>query len=81
MSVVSLTDGWRDELVIRPRMVAEWASQKVAPPNLEFPPDSVEMFPLTELWRCRTPSWCGTWRPLPPGETIDMTVHGYRFTR
>jgi hypothetical protein len=39
------------------------------------------MFPLTELWRCRSPGWCGTWRPLPPGETIDMTIHGYRFSR
>lgn len=80
MSVISLTDGWRDELVIRPGLVAKWAKQKGAPENLEFPPNSVEMFPLTELWRCSTPAWCGAWQPLPPGHTVEMTVHGYSFT-
>lgn len=81
MSALSLTDGWSDKLVVRRRTVAEWAKQKGAPADLRFPPDSTPMFPLTELWRCRTPAWCGTWRPLPPGETIDMTIHGYRFSR
>lgn len=81
MSVQSLTDGWSDKLVVHRNMVAEWAKQKGAPPNLRFPPDSIPMFPLTELWRCRSPGWCGTWKPLTPGETIDMTIHGYRFSR
>lgn len=80
MSVRSLTDGWRDRLVVRPKTVTEWARQDGTPPDLHFPPDSIPMFPLTELWRCRSPGWCGTWRPLPPGETIDMTIHGYRFS-
>ena len=80
MSVRSLTDGWSDRLVVRPKTVAEWARQDGTPPDLRFPPDSIPMFPLTELWRCRSPGWCGTWRPLPRGETIDMTIHGYRFS-
>lgn len=81
MSVVSLTDGWRDEIIIKPSMVANWARLEGAPANLEFPPDTVPMHPVTELWRCRSPAWCGTWKPLAPGQTINMTVHGYSFTR
>lgn len=81
MSVRSLTDGWSDKLVVRRKTVAQWAQQEGAPQDLRFPPDSIPMFPLTELWRCRAPGWCGTWQPLPPGETIDMTIHGYRFSR
>lgn len=80
MSVRSLTDGWRDRLVITPKKVDGWARQKGAPPNLRMPPDSIAMFPLTELWRCRAPQWCGKWRPLPEGKTINMTIHGYSFT-
>lgn len=80
MTVLSLTDGWSDQLVIRRRTVAAWAKEKDAPEDLRFPPDSIPMFPLTELWRCKTPAWCGTWQPLPPGETIDMTIHGYSFS-
>jgi hypothetical protein len=80
MSVRSLTDGWSDKFVIRRKMVAQWAKEERAPKDLRFPPDSIPMFPLTELWRCKAPQWCGTWRPLPPDETIDMTIHGYRFS-
>ncbi len=80
MSVLSLTDGWSDRLVVRRKMVAQWAKQDRAPPNLRFPPDSIPMFPFTELWRCKAPGWCGKWQPLAPGETIDMTIHGYRFS-
>jgi len=80
MSAVSLTDGWRDRLVITPRKVAGWAKRKGAPPNLRFPPDKVAMFPLTELWRCNSPGWCGQWKPRDPGDPVIMTVHGYRFT-
>ncbi|MBA3069611.1 MAG: hypothetical protein FP825_14150 [Hyphomonas sp.] len=81
MTVLSLTDGWTDKLVVRRATVAQWAQQKGAPASLRFPPDSIAMFPLTELWRCQTPSWCGTWQPLAPDQTINMTVHGYRFSR
>ncbi|MEX1251621.1 MAG: hypothetical protein WEA77_10555 [Hyphomonas sp.] len=81
MSVVSLTDGWSDRLVVQPRTVAGWASKTGAPPDLRFPPDSIPMFPFTELWRCNAPGWCGAWKPLAPGQTIDMTLHGYQFSR
>lgn len=80
MSVRSLTDGWRDRLVITPRKVARWAKQPGAPPNLRYPPSDIAMFPFTELWRCKWPEWCGTWQPLREGQTIDMTLHGYSFT-
>ncbi len=81
MSVLSLTDGWSDELVVRRSTVAQWSRQPGAPPDLRFPPDNVPMFPFTELWRCNAPGWCGTWQPLAPGQTIEMTLHGYRFSR
>ncbi len=80
MSVRSLTDGWSDRLVITRRKVARWAKQKGAPPDLRLPPSNIAMFPATELWRCRSPQWCGDWRPLREGQTIDMTIHGYSFT-
>lgn len=78
MRATSLTDGWRDELVVTPQMVAEWATREGAPEELRFPPDHVAMFPVTELWRCRWPDWCGEWTPPAKGETIEMVVHGYR---
>lgn len=78
MRVTSLTDDWSDELVITPDLVAGWAEQPGAPPELAFPPDNVSMYPVTELWRCRWPDWCGRWQPLPPGKYVEMTVHGYR---
>ncbi len=80
MTVRSLTDGWHDKLVVTPRKVAFWARQPGAPPDLRFPSSRIAMFPVTELWRCRWPDWCGDWRPLPEGQTIDMTLHGYSFT-
>ncbi|MFN7054151.1 hypothetical protein [Hyphomonas sp.] len=79
MRVTSLTDDWMDELVITPADVAEWARQPGAPEGLVFPPDHIPMFPVTELWRCIWPAWCGNWRALPPGKFVEMTVHGYRF--
>ena len=78
MRATSLTEAWSDELVITPDMVADWAGQDGAPENLRFPPDHVSMYPVTELWRCRWPDWCGRWRALPPGRYVEMTVHGYR---
>lgn len=78
MRATSLTDGWSEELVITPEKVAGWAAQDGAPEGLVFPPDHVAMFPVTELWRCRWPEWCGQWRDLPPGSYVDMVVHGYR---
>jgi hypothetical protein len=80
MSVRSLTDGWTDRLVVQPKTVARWASEDGAPANLRLPPDTTPMFPFTELWRCNAPGWCGTWKPLAPGQTINMTLHGYRFS-
>ena len=80
MSVRSLTDGWSDRLVVRRSTVARWARLDRAPANLRFPPDTIAMFPFTELWRCNAPGWCGTWKPLAPGQTIDMTLHGYQFS-
>ncbi len=79
MRVASLTDGWTDELVITPERVAQWAQRDGAPERLVLPPDNVPMFPVTELWRCRTPEWCGAWQSLSPNSTVDMTIHGYRF--
>lgn len=78
MRVESLTDGWRDEMVVTPARVAEWARQEGAPEDLRFPPDDVAMFPVTELWRCRWPEWCGEWTTPPAGKAIEMVVHGYR---
>lgn len=79
MRATSLTDGWSDELVITPARVAEWAAQDGAPEGLRLPADTVAMFPVTELWRCRWPNWCGEWVDLQADETVDMLVHGYRF--
>lgn len=79
MRATSLTDGWSEEIVITPEQVAEWAEEPGAPPGLHFPPDHAAMFPVTELWRCHTPEWCGQWRALPPGRYVEMVVHGYRF--
>jgi|GEM_PF-3135178 len=78
MRATSLTDGWSEELVITPEKVAAWARQPGAPEGLTFPPDNVAMFPVTELWRCKWPEWCGKWEDLPPGTYVDMIVHGYR---
>ncbi|MBK8196967.1 MAG: hypothetical protein IPK75_01265 [Acidobacteria bacterium] len=78
MRATSLTDGWTDELVITPAQVAAWAAQGGTPPNLRFPPDTVPMFPVTELWRCRWADWCGTWNPATP-VPVEMILHGYRF--
>jgi hypothetical protein len=78
MRATSLTDGWSDELVVTPAQVAEWAKQDGAPRELRFPPGHVAMFPVTELWRCRWPEWCGEWQPPASGETIEMVIHGYR---
>lgn len=78
MRATSLTDGWSEELVITPEKVAAWAKQDGAPEGLHFPPDTVAMFPVTELWRCKWPGWCGKWQDLPPGTYVNMTVHGYR---
>ncbi len=78
MRVTSLSEDWSDELVVTPNMVAEWAAREGAPENLRFPPDNVSMYPVTELWRCRWPDWCGRWQELPPGKYVEMTVHGYR---
>lgn len=78
MRATSLTDGWREELVITPEKVDAWSKQEGAPEGLHFPPDSVAMFPVTELWRCKWPEWCGKWQDLPPGTYVDMVVHGYR---
>lgn len=77
MKVTSLTDGWTDSLEITPAKVSEWAAQPGAPANLRFPPNTIPMFPVTELWRCRWPDWCGTW--TPQSTPVDMTIHGYRF--
>jgi len=77
MKVTSLTDGWTDSLEITPAKVSEWAAQPGAPANLRFPPNTIPMFPVTELWRCRWPDWCGTW--APQATPVDMTIHGYRF--
>jgi hypothetical protein len=79
MRVTSLTDDWTDELVITPENVAGWAGLPGAPKDLVFPPEHIPMFPVTELWRCIWPEWCGNWRALPPGKFVEMTVHGYRF--
>ncbi|PKP80561.1 MAG: hypothetical protein CVT79_14855 [Alphaproteobacteria bacterium HGW-Alphaproteobacteria-18] len=78
MRATSLTDGWKEELVITPEKVKAWAKQDGAPQGLHFPPETVAMFPVTELWRCRWAEWCGQWRDLPPGTYVDMVVHGYR---
>lgn len=78
MRATSLTDGWKEELVITPEKVKTWASREGAPEGLIFPPDTVAMFPVTELWRCKWPDWCGKWEDLPPGTYVDMVVHGYR---
>lgn len=78
MRATSLTDGWSDELVVTPETVAAWAEEEDAPPELHFPPDHVAMFPVTELWRCRWPEWCGKWVPPAAGDRIEMVVHGYR---
>jgi hypothetical protein len=80
MSVRSLTDGWSDRLIVRPSSVARWARKDRAPANLRFPPDTIPMFPFTELWRCKAPGWCGAWKPLAPGQSIEMILHGYQFT-
>lgn len=77
MRVTSLTDGWTDSLEITPAKVTQWAAQPGAPANLRFPANTIAMFPVTEFWRCRWPTWCGTWQDLPAGETVDMTIHGY----
>lgn len=78
MRATSLIDGWSEELVITPEKVAAWARRPDAPEGLTFPPDNVAMFPVTELWRCKWPEWCGKWEDLPPGTYVDMIVHGYR---
>lgn len=78
MRATSLTDGWSEELVITPEKVDAWSKQPGAPEGLQFPPDNVAMFPVTELWRCKWPEWCGKWEDLPPGTYVDMVVHGYR---
>ena len=78
MRATSLTDGWNEELVITPEKVSAWAKQDGAPQGLHFPPDTAAMFPVTELWRCRWPEWCGKWEDLPGDTYIDMVVHGYR---
>lgn len=78
MRATSLTDGWSDELVVTPEKVAAWATEDDAPEELHFPPDAIPMFPVTELWRCKWPDWCGEWTPPAKGETIEMVVHGYR---
>lgn len=78
MRATSLTDGWREELVITPEKVAAWAKRPGAPEGLHFPPDTAAMFPVTELWRCKWPEWCGKWEDLPAGTYVDMIVHGYR---
>ena len=79
MKVTSLTDGWTDELEITPALVASWTTRAGAPANLVFPPNTVAMFPVTELWRTRWPNWSGTWKDLPAGEYVTMTLHGYNF--
>lgn len=79
MRATSLTDGWREEIVITPEKVKQWALQEDAPENLIFPPDTIAMFPVIELWRCRWPEWCGKWEDLPSGAYVDMVVHGYRI--
>ncbi|MBI1401470.1 hypothetical protein [Hyphomonas sp.] len=91
MRVVSLTDGWTDELVITPAQIAAWKAAGNAPADLKPIPSDAEMFPATELWVANqqwgldpwngdlTP-WSGKWVPLPAGEAVDMLIIGYRFT-
>lgn len=78
MRATSLTDGWHDELVITPEKVALWAQEAGAPAGLHMPANSVPMFPMAEVWRCREHRWCGSWTPLPEGEDIHIITHGYR---
>jgi len=79
MRITSLTDGWTDELVITPEKVADWATRSGAPANLRFPQNTVAMWPLTEVWRSRWPSWSGEYVPLAAGEHVDTVIHGFKF--
>jgi hypothetical protein len=79
MRITSLTDGFKDELVITPAVVQQWAVKSGAPPNLSFPPNNIPMFPVTEHWTSRWAGWDGGWKPIALGESIDMILHGYKF--
>jgi hypothetical protein len=76
MRVTSLTDGFTDELVITPELVAQWSQRTGAPAELRFPGNNIAMFPMTEFWVSRFPSWTGTW---VSGQRKEMVVHGYKF--
>ncbi len=80
MRIESLTDGFKDELVVTPRKVRKWAKQSNAPKNLRWPPNRMAMFPVMEFWVSNAPGWVGEWQPLAPGESIEMVMHGYAFT-
>lgn len=91
MRVTRLRDGWTDSLEISPAIIADWKATRTGVPASVAFPSGLQMFPMTELWVANqqwgldpwngdnTP-WSGKWVPLPPGETVDMTIHGYRFT-
>ena len=82
---VTASDGWSDELIITPEAFAVWATKAGAPANLRFPPDTIPMFPLTELWIANqgwgAPNniWSGKWVPFAADEKVLMVIHGYKF--
>jgi len=80
MRVESLTDGFKDELVVNPRKVRKWAKEPGAPKKLRWPPNRMAMFPVMEFWVSNSADWAGEWQPLSSGESIEMTMHGYSFT-
>lgn len=80
MRIESLTDGFKDELVVTPRKVRSWAKQPGAPKKLRWPPNRMAMYPVMEFWVSNSPDWVGKWQTLAPGQSIEMTMHGYSFT-
>ena len=80
MRIESLTDGFKDELVVTPTKVRKWAKVPGAPKNLRWPPNQTAMYPVMEFWVSNASDWAGKWQPLPPGESIEMVMHGYSFT-
>jgi hypothetical protein len=80
MRVESLTNGFKDRLVVTPNKVRKWAKKPGAPKKLRWPPNTTAMFPVMEFWVANAPSWVGEWQPLAEGESIEMTIHGYSFT-
>lgn len=79
MRITSLTDGFKDELVITPEFVATLAAKPGAPVNLRMPGDTIPMFPANEQWVSKWPEWSGTWTNLPAGESIDLVMLGFKF--